>query len=72
MNFEKLKRWISISIVEVEQTWCLRASDIIFDWKMTAIVYMSDTVDDNWIVKNIRNAADYLRGRRLGLVTIIA
>lgn len=38
---------------------------------MTAIVYMSETIDENWIVKNIRNAASYLRGRRLGIVTII-
>jgi hypothetical protein len=33
---------------------------------------MSEAEDDNWIVKNIKNAADYLRGRRMGIFTIVA
>lgn len=33
--------WILVSIVEVEQKWSLRASNIIFELRMTALVYMS-------------------------------
>ena len=76
ISYSTLARWISVSYVEFNLKYGQRAEFSIYTQKLSALVYMTDTIEekikDDWLADTMVELSYIVREKELGILPIVA